>query len=135
MMAEFKLKMSKLRKDFMEREAKVYYQTYLEVVDAVNYYAKRHEHRPGDCDSTASRSIRIAARTCSARSTSRSSFQDRSTSRRDVLVLLNRDQTGRPAAWRRSRGLRPAGVRRFRSITPSLALAARIAVRDRRQSG
>ena len=25
----------------MEREAKVYYQTYLEVVDAVNYYAKR----------------------------------------------------------------------------------------------
>ena len=34
--------MGKLRKDFMEREAKVYYQTYLEVVDAVKYYAKRH---------------------------------------------------------------------------------------------
>lgn len=41
MMAEFNLKMGKLRKDFLEREAKVYYQTYLEVVDAVNYYAKR----------------------------------------------------------------------------------------------
>ncbi len=40
-MAEFKLKMGKLRKDFLEREAKVYYQTYLEVVDAVKYYAKR----------------------------------------------------------------------------------------------
>jgi hypothetical protein len=33
--------MGRLRKDFLEREAKVYYQTYLEVVDAVNTYAKR----------------------------------------------------------------------------------------------
>ncbi len=41
MMAEFNLKMGRLRKDFLEREAQVYYQTYLEVVDAVNYYAKR----------------------------------------------------------------------------------------------
>lgn len=42
MMAEFNLKMTRLRKDFLEREAKVYYQTYLEVVEAVGYYAKRH---------------------------------------------------------------------------------------------
>jgi Skp family chaperone for outer membrane proteins len=41
MMADFNLKMGRLRKDFLEREAKVYYQTYLEVVDAVNSYAKR----------------------------------------------------------------------------------------------
>jgi Skp family chaperone for outer membrane proteins len=41
MMAEFNLKMGKLRKDFLEREAKVYYQTYLEVVGTVNEYAKR----------------------------------------------------------------------------------------------
>jgi Skp family chaperone for outer membrane proteins len=41
MMAEFNLKMGRLRKDFLEREAKVYYQTYLEVVEAVNTYAKR----------------------------------------------------------------------------------------------
>jgi Skp family chaperone for outer membrane proteins len=40
-MAEFNLKMGKIRKEFLEREAKVYYQTYLEVVDAVKYYAKR----------------------------------------------------------------------------------------------
>jgi Skp family chaperone for outer membrane proteins len=40
-MSEFNLKMTKIRKDFLEREAKVYYQTYLEVVDAVKYYAKR----------------------------------------------------------------------------------------------
>lgn len=40
-MAEFNLKMGRLRKDFLERESKVYYQTYLEVVDAVKYYAQR----------------------------------------------------------------------------------------------
>jgi Skp family chaperone for outer membrane proteins len=40
MMAEFQLKTSKLQKDFMERQAKLYYQTYLEVVAAVNTYAK-----------------------------------------------------------------------------------------------
>jgi Skp family chaperone for outer membrane proteins len=42
-MAEFNLKMTKLRKDFMEREAKVYYQTYLEVSKAVEYYAQHHD--------------------------------------------------------------------------------------------
>jgi Skp family chaperone for outer membrane proteins len=42
MMAEFQLKMGRLRKDFMEREAKIYYQTYTEVVQAVNFYAKRN---------------------------------------------------------------------------------------------
>jgi Skp family chaperone for outer membrane proteins len=42
MMAELQLKMGRLRKEFMEREAKVLYQTYQEVVQAVDYYAKRH---------------------------------------------------------------------------------------------
>jgi Skp family chaperone for outer membrane proteins len=41
MMADFQLKMGRLRKDFMDREAKVYYQTYKEVVAVVDYYAKR----------------------------------------------------------------------------------------------
>jgi Skp family chaperone for outer membrane proteins len=41
--AEFKLKMDRLRKDFMEREAKIYFQAYLEVNDAVKYYAQRHD--------------------------------------------------------------------------------------------
>jgi Skp family chaperone for outer membrane proteins len=40
--AEFKLKMDRLRKGFMEREAKMYYQAYLEVNDAVKFYAQRH---------------------------------------------------------------------------------------------
>lgn len=43
MKADFNLKMTRLRKEFLEREAKVYYQTYLEVSDAVSYYAKRHD--------------------------------------------------------------------------------------------
>lgn len=41
-MAEFNLKMTRLRKSFLEREAKVYYQTYLEVADAVKYYAMQN---------------------------------------------------------------------------------------------
>lgn len=42
MMAEFQLKTGKLQKDFMERQAKLYYQTYLEVAGKVNDYAKRN---------------------------------------------------------------------------------------------
>ncbi len=41
-MAEFNLEMTGLRKDFLDREAKEYYKTYLEVVDAVKMYAERH---------------------------------------------------------------------------------------------
>ena len=40
--ADFNLEMTRLRKDFLEREGKVYYQTYLEVDNAVKYYAERH---------------------------------------------------------------------------------------------
>jgi len=43
MKADFNLKMTRLRKEFLEREAKVYYQTYLEVSDVVSDYAKRHD--------------------------------------------------------------------------------------------
>ena len=40
--AEFNLTAGRIRKDFLEREAKVYYQTYLEVSNAVKYYAQQH---------------------------------------------------------------------------------------------
>ena len=40
--AEFKLKMDKLRKSFMEREAKMYYQAYLEVNDAAMSWDPPH---------------------------------------------------------------------------------------------
>jgi len=40
--AEFNLKAGRIRKDFLEREAKVYYQTYLQVNDIVKYYAQQH---------------------------------------------------------------------------------------------
>jgi len=39
--AAFNLKATKQRKDFLEREAKIYYQAYLEVNDAVKYHAQR----------------------------------------------------------------------------------------------
>jgi Skp family chaperone for outer membrane proteins len=42
MMAEFQLKTGKLQKDFMERQAKLYYQTYLEIAKQVDEYAKRN---------------------------------------------------------------------------------------------
>jgi len=41
--AEFNLKAGRIRKDFLEREAKVYYQTYLEVSKIVKYYAQQHD--------------------------------------------------------------------------------------------
>jgi Skp family chaperone for outer membrane proteins len=41
-MAEFNLEMTRLRKDFLDREAKEYYKTYQEIVDAVGQYTIRH---------------------------------------------------------------------------------------------
>lgn len=41
--ANFNVEMTQLRKDFLEREANVYYRTYLEVNEAVSYYAERNE--------------------------------------------------------------------------------------------
>ncbi|QEG35016.1 OmpH family outer membrane protein [Bythopirellula goksoeyrii] len=40
--AEFQLKAGKIRRDFLEREAQVYYSTYQEVSNAVQYYAQQH---------------------------------------------------------------------------------------------
>jgi Skp family chaperone for outer membrane proteins len=40
--AEFQLKAGKIRRDFMEREAAVYYNTFMEVSNAVQYYAQQH---------------------------------------------------------------------------------------------
>ena len=39
---KFNLKMTKQRREFLDREAKIYYQAHLEVNDAVKYYALRH---------------------------------------------------------------------------------------------
>jgi hypothetical protein len=39
---EFNIKATKERKEFLDREAKVYYKTYLEVNDAVKVYAQRN---------------------------------------------------------------------------------------------
>ena len=120
-MAEFNLKMGKLRKDFLEREAKVYYQTYLEVVDAVKYYAKRQNiglvlrfngepvdpNRRDDVLREINKPVVV---------------QDQIDITPDVLALINRDQqaagTPQSAAGRR--------LRRFaRSIPRGNALPSR----------
>lgn len=97
-MAEFNLKMGKIRKEFLEREAKVYYQTYLEVVDAVKYYAKRQNiglvlrfngepvdpNRRDDVLREINKPVVV---------------QDQIDITPDVLALINRDQSGAaPAA-------------------------------------
>jgi Skp family chaperone for outer membrane proteins len=95
MMAEFNLKMGRLRKDFLEREAKVYYQTYVEVVEAVSYYAKRQNiglvlrfngepvdsNRREDVLREINKPVVV---------------QDQIDITPDVLVLLNRDQQAAP---------------------------------------
>ncbi|MEM9352394.1 MAG: OmpH family outer membrane protein [Planctomycetota bacterium] len=42
MKAEFTLKLQRAQKDIIEKEAKVYYQTYLEVNNAVSYFAQQN---------------------------------------------------------------------------------------------
>ena len=107
-MAEFNLKMGKLRKDFLEREAKVYYQTYLEVVDAVKYYAKRQNiglvlrfngepvdpNRRDDVLREINKPVVV---------------QDQIDITPDVLMLINRDQQQR-AARTRPQPARPAAA-------------------------
>jgi Skp family chaperone for outer membrane proteins len=41
--AEFSIKQGTVRRDFLEREAKVYYQTYMDVSQAVKSYAMQHQ--------------------------------------------------------------------------------------------
>ena len=40
--ADFQIKAGRIRKQFLEKEAKVYYQTYLQVSNAVQHYAQSH---------------------------------------------------------------------------------------------
>ena len=108
-MAEFNLKMGKLRKDFLEREAKVYYQTYLEVVDAVKYYAKRQQiglvlrfngepvdpNRRDDVLREINKPVVV---------------QDQIDITPDILALLNRDQPGTTSTPQNPQTARPAGA-------------------------
>ena len=108
-MAEFNLKMGKLRKDFLEREAKVYYQTYLEVVDAVKYYAKRQNiglvlrfngepvdpNRRDDVLREINKPVVV---------------QDQIDITPDILALINRDQPGTPSAPANPQTARPGAA-------------------------
>ena len=96
-MAEFNLKMGKLRKEFLEREAKVYYQTYLEVVDAVKYYAKRQNI--GLVLRFNGETVDPSRRDEVLREINKPVvLQDQIDITPDVLALINRDQSGGQAA-------------------------------------
>ena len=109
-MAEFNLKMSKLRKEFLEREAKVYYQTYLEVSDAVKYYAKRHDiglvmrfnGEPVDPNHRDDVLREINKPVV---------LQDQIDITPDMIALINRDQRGRPRRRPAGPGAAPAAPR------------------------
>lgn len=98
--ADFKLKMDRLRKDFMEREAKMYYQAYLEVNDAVKYYAQRHDiglvlRFNGD-------KVDLNRREDVLREINKSVvFQNQVDITPDVLALINRDATAQPQVGNR----------------------------------
>ena len=100
--AEFKLKMDRLRKGFMEREAKIYYQAYLEVSDAIKYYAQRHDigivvRYNGD-------KVDVNRREDVLREINKTVvYQNQIDITPDILALINRDagatqQIGRPIA-------------------------------------
>jgi Skp family chaperone for outer membrane proteins len=99
--AEFKLKMDRLRKSFMEREAKMYYQAYLEVNEAVKAYASRHDiglvlRFNGD-------KVDVNRREDVLREINKTVvFQNQIDITPDILALINRDaaapQIGRPMA-------------------------------------
>jgi Skp family chaperone for outer membrane proteins len=93
--ADFKLKMDRLRKDFMDREAQMYYQTYLEVSEAIKYYAQRHDialvlRFNGDKVDPARREDVQRAINSSV------VFQNQIDITPDILALINRDQAGAP---------------------------------------
>jgi Skp family chaperone for outer membrane proteins len=111
-MADFNLKMGRLRKDFLEREAKVYYQTYLEVTDAVKYYAKRQNI--GLVLRFNGEPVDPMKRDDVLREINKPVVvQDQIDITPDVLVLLNRDQqptSGQQGGQTAPQAARPAGA-------------------------
>jgi Skp family chaperone for outer membrane proteins len=95
-MAELQLKVTKVRKDLMEREGKIYYQTYLEVVDAVKYYAKRQNI--GLVLRFNGEKVDPTRRDEVLREINKDVVvQDQIDITPDILALLNRDQQGAPS--------------------------------------
>jgi Skp family chaperone for outer membrane proteins len=96
MMAEYQLKTQKLQKDFMERQAKVHYQAYLEIVDAITYYAKRQNI--GLVLRFNSKPVDSNRREDILRDINKHVVvQDQIDITPDVLAVLNRGQSGSPS--------------------------------------
>jgi len=108
-MAEFNLEMTGLRKDFLDREAKEYYKTYLEVVDAVGMYAQqrniglviRFNGDPVDPNRREDVLREINKPVV---------FQNRIDITPEVLQLLNRDTVARAPGAPQPGGMQPGGV-------------------------
>jgi Skp family chaperone for outer membrane proteins len=97
MMAEYQLKTQKLQKDFMERQAKVHYQAYLEIVEAINYYAKRQSI--GMVLRFNSKPVDANRREDILRDINKHVvMQDQIDITPDVLAVLNRGQSGSPSS-------------------------------------
>jgi Skp family chaperone for outer membrane proteins len=103
-MAEFNLEMGRIRKDFLDREAKEYYKTYLEVVDAVRVYATQRNiglvirFNGDEVDPNRREDVLREINKPVV-------FQNRVDITGDVLQLLNRDVAMQPAAP--TQGIRP----------------------------
>jgi Skp family chaperone for outer membrane proteins len=105
--AEFQLKAGKIRRDFMEKEAQVYYSTFLEVSNAVQYYAQQHNigmvlRFNGDSIDPNNREDILRAINKPV------VFQNNVDITPDVLALLNRG--GTPASGGVANGASAAGV-------------------------
>ncbi len=105
--AEFQLKAAKIRRDFLEKEAHVYYQTYTEVSNAVQYYAQQHNigmvlRFNGDNIDPNNREDILRAINKPV------VFQNNVDITPDVLALLNRG--GTPAASTANRNVQPVGL-------------------------
>jgi Skp family chaperone for outer membrane proteins len=106
-MAELNLKLNKIRKDFMERESKLYFQSYLEIVDAVKWYAGQRNI------GLVLRFNRDAANPDRREEVQREInklvvVQDQLDITLDVLALLNRDQPAAAPVTGPANGARPA---------------------------
>lgn len=104
--AEFKLKMDRLRKSFMEREAAMYFQVYGEVSTIIAEYAQRHDiglviRYNGDRADPNRREdvLRDINKTVV--------FQNQIDITPDILALVNRDAGGAAAAPQIGRPVQP----------------------------
>lgn len=106
MKAQFQLKMQKMRKEFMEKEGKAYQETYTQVSQAIDYYAKNNGiglvvRFDGEKPDPASREGILKDINKQVQ------FQNQIDITPEILALVNRGTQRRPAASAPAVGARP----------------------------